>query len=137
MPILENQQHELFCQFVTQVGVSRAEAARRAGYAPANANRQAHRIMQMPAVQERIRELQERNADAAGVLNEELTAFWTGVMKNEGENMKNRLKASELIGKSLGMFVEKRVNENEGTITIEWREKNEDNDTVSSQKDMA
>ena len=121
----------MFCQFVTQVGVSRAEAARRAGYAPANANRQAHRIMQIPAVQARIRELQERNADAAGVLNEELTAFWAGVMKDEEENMKNRLKASELIGKSLGMFVEKRVNEHEGAITIEW-DSNEDNDTVSS-----
>lgn len=130
MPILKDARQERFCQELATVGVSQTEAARRAGYMPANANRQAHRLLQQPHIKQRMAELLERNADRAGVLNEELTEFWAGVMKDEEENMKNRLKASELIGKSLGMFVEKRVNENDGTITIEW--KHEDNDSVSS-----
>lgn len=131
MPMLENQQHEIFCQQVTQIGVSNAEAARRAGYAPANANRQGHRLMQIPAVRDRIKELQELNANESAVMNKKLTAFWAGVMEDEAEKMKNRLKASELIGKSLGMFIEKRVNDVDGTITIGW-DTSEDTDSVSS-----
>jgi hypothetical protein len=34
-------------------------------------------------------------------------AFWTKVMKDEAEDMRNRLKASELLGKSEKDFVEK------------------------------
>ncbi|MBQ8809479.1 MAG: terminase small subunit [Bacteroidales bacterium] len=136
MPILKDARQERFCQELAKVGMSQAEAARRAGYMPLHANRQAHRLLQQPHIKARMKELMERNADKAGVLNEELTAFWSNVMKDEAENMKNRLKASELIGKSLGMFVEKRLNENEGTITIEWRGQDEDHDTVPSEKDL-
>lgn len=120
MPKLKDARQELFCQKMATVGMSQAEAARQAGYAPANANRTASRLKQQPHIKRRIEELLERNADAVGVLNEELTAFWVGVVKDECENMKNRLKASELVGKSIGMFIEKRVNETDATVTIGW-----------------
>lgn len=130
MPILKDARQEKFCQELATVGVSQTEAARRAGYAPANANRTASRLLRYDHVKARLNELLERNACTAGDLNDELTDFWVGVMKNNDESMKNRLKASELIGKSIGMFVEKRVNENEGTLMVRWADG--DNDTVSS-----
>lgn len=39
---------------------------------------------------------------------EDIFQFWTNVFKDENEYMKNRIKASELLAKSKGAFVERR-----------------------------
>jgi len=38
---------------------------------------------------------------------EEIFAFWTEIFKSDRENTKNRLKASELLAKAEGAFIEK------------------------------
>lgn len=48
---------------------------------------------------------------------EEINAFWTNVMRDKGEETKDRLKASELRAKAAGAFVQKI--EHSGTLEVE------------------
>jgi phage terminase small subunit len=38
----------------------------------------------------------------------ETKRFWTGIMRDEGSDMKDRLRASEFIAKTNGAFIEKK-----------------------------
>lgn len=48
---------------------------------------------------------------------EELQVFWTTIMRDEENGLKDRMKASEYLGKSFGMFVEKIEQKN--TVSFE------------------
>ena len=39
---------------------------------------------------------------------EEINAFWTGIIRDEGQEMKDRLKASELRARAAGGFIERQ-----------------------------
>ena len=82
------------------------EAARKAGYK--SPRRRGYELMQMPKVQEAVkqRENKERRPHIAD--RKRRQEFWTQVMENEDEDMRNRLKASENLAKSEADFVERR-----------------------------
>ena len=48
---------------------------------------------------------------------EELQVFWTTIMRDEENGLKDRMKASEYLGKSFGMFVDKVEQKN--TVSFE------------------
>ena len=135
MAELADPKQERFCQEKVFGRCSDAEAARRAGYSPdnqKNCNRSAYRIKQYPHVQERLAELYAKLEDEVATQGDKLRDFWVGTMESERNKMQDRLKASELLAKSLGLFIEKRENKNEnsGVVELRWMGEDEDNDTV-------
>lgn len=108
--------HRLFAEtYARDPDAQRAAMA--AGYVKQNASNQAYRLLLRPDVAAYLQALalmhrSDRIADVA-----ELREFWTGIMRGAGEEMKDRLKASEMLGKSLGTFIEKR--EHSGNMTIQ------------------
>lgn len=49
---------------------------------------------------------------------QEVKEFWTKVLRNKGEETKERLKASEFIAKTNGAFIEKLQVEQDTTLSI-------------------
>ncbi|MFC2948547.1 terminase small subunit [Virgibacillus sediminis] len=100
------EKQKRFCDYYIETG-NAAEAARRAGYSTKTANRIATENLSKPVIQDYIkkrnRELEsERTADM-----KEVREYWTAVMRNNIEETKDRLKASEFIAKTNGAFVDK------------------------------
>ena len=80
------------------------KAAIKAGYSPAYARGNACKLVARSSVQEYIRELATKNDEEIVASISNVKGFWTRVMNDEEEMMKNRLKASELLAKTSGMF---------------------------------
>ena len=80
------------------------QAAIRAGYSAKTAYSIGQRLLKNVEVQQAMNE--HRNQDIAD--RESRQKFWTDVMKDSNEAMKDRLKASELLGKSECDFVERQ-----------------------------
>lgn len=79
------------------------QAAIRAGYSPKTAYSQGQRLLKKAETQNAMKEhldsvIADRNA---------CQRFWTQVMQDESEEMKNRLRASELLAKSECDFIER------------------------------
>lgn len=95
-----------FCEVFTGNGT---EAARIAGYT-GNDNvlgKTAHDLLRNPKVSQAIRERQEMEQRPHIAKRMERQAFWTRVMNDRSEDMRNRLKASELLGRSEADFTDK------------------------------
>ena len=96
-------------KFIAAYNGNGVEAARAAGYdgdynaLGVTANRLLKNAKIRAAIDQRI------NKDTKHVIasREERQAFWTQVLLNQEEEMRNRLKASELLGKSQADFTEK------------------------------
>ncbi len=97
------------------------QAARLAGYSKTTAEKQASRLLGKVGVQQAITE--RTNADPAVWTRRERQAFWTAVASGTGRfttaSLHDRLKASELLGKSQADFVERH--EHTGTLLLEVR----------------
>lgn len=106
MPVLENQRHELFAQGLAQ-GKSASEAYEAAGYSHNDGN--AVRLKGNEKVQARVAELQERAAVSVSLTREwVLEQLIDTVNKAKGtEDYAPANKALELLGKELGMFVDR------------------------------
>lgn len=122
MPVLDNPKHELFAQALAK-GKTQAEAYELAGYKPSEPN--ASRLTRHDKVQARVAEIQGRAAERA-----EISKAWVleklvenaaramqhkAVLDEDGEpigeyryegGVANR--ALELVGKELGMFVDRK-----------------------------
>lgn len=63
-------------------------------------------------VAERLNKLNEKlleRQESKVIFNaKQLREFWTSILTNEDSGMQNRIKASELLARSQGLFVEKR-----------------------------
>jgi phage terminase small subunit len=115
MPALPNQRHEKFAQFLA-MGKKRIEAHELAGYAPSRAN--SSTLANQEQIRARVAELQEKAGNLAiqvAAVNTGLTKSWVleklrdnaikGLKQKNGSAVANR--ALELIGRELGMFVER------------------------------
>ncbi|MGI2326008.1 MULTISPECIES: terminase small subunit [unclassified Methylococcus] len=83
------------------------EAARAAGYSERSANRIGPKLLSDVGIAAYVEELAEklRSKRIADVV--ELREFWTSVLRSPTEEMRDRIKAAELLAKSLGLFLEK------------------------------
>ena len=87
------------------------QAAIAAGYSETNARKNAYKLLKIPYVLECIAEFnskinvsvtpEERPRIASAI---RIKTFWSDVMNDEDEIMKNRLRASELLAKAAGLF---------------------------------
>ena len=126
--ILKNQKHEHFAQLIAKGNITKREAANTAGYSEKGAHVEATRLLKNPKIQARIAELTERKAEKV-ITTAAITKAW--VLEELRENAERCLqrkpildrngqevwafdapganRALELIGKELGMFVERKV----------------------------
>ena len=106
--------------FVAAYRGNAAEAARIAGYSPKWADRQGHTLIEKNGeIAAAIREREEKRVNSLILSREERQIFWSNVVRDPDEDMKNRLKASELLGRSEGDYLERFSNETPLPPTIE------------------
>lgn len=96
-----------FCEHYAGNGGNATQAAIDAGYSEDGARVEGSRLLTNANVLEYIRELSapsenKRIADAT-----EIKEFWSSIMRDNSEKTTDRLKASELLGKSAAMFIDK------------------------------
>lgn len=110
MPILPNPRHEAFAQALAK-GKSADEAYQMAGFKPDRGN--ASRLTANDSVQARVAELQGMAADRVVVDRQwVLTKLIENATNTQASNPGASNKALELIGKELGMFVDRSENVN-------------------------
>jgi len=104
-----NARQAAFVRAYVETG-NATEAARRAGYTGT-----AHalevtgsRLLRNAAVAAEVVKHAKKAEKASIATVEELHEFWTTLMRDDGAEMRDRLKASELRAKAAGVFVEKR-----------------------------
>ncbi|WP_458398194.1 terminase small subunit [Anaerotignum sp.] len=102
-----NEKQRRFCEFYAETA-NAAEAARLAGYSQKNARKIGQRLLTNVDILSYIRQLQDELATPriAGLL--EVKAYWSDTMRNEDLKQKDRLRASELLAKSAGAFLDPR-----------------------------
>jgi len=84
------------------------QAAIDAGYSEKTAEVQGSRLLRNVKVLEAIKNRQMERKTSTIASREEIQQFWTDVMTGlESEDMKDRLKASELLAKSEGYFLDR------------------------------
>jgi phage terminase small subunit len=93
------------------------QAAIRAGYSKKTAGSQAHDLLKKPEISLLVAQGQQAHIDRAIATRAERQKFWTKIMQDAGEDLRDRLKASELLGKSEADFTEKV--ELSGRLTLE------------------
>lgn len=109
-------------KFVDVYAGNATEAARKAGYDgnEVTLGQVGAENLKKPQIVKAIRDRRDTELAPFIASRIERQAFWTAAMNDDKLKMENRLKASELLGKSEGDFIE-RVDLNPGgPIKVEW-----------------
>jgi phage terminase small subunit len=88
-------------------GKSATQACKDAGYSETYANREASQLLGKPQIREAIDKLNQKLASPAIADVKERREFWTTTLRNCDVPWKDRLRASELLGKSEGDFIDR------------------------------
>lgn len=112
-----NPKHQAFADAYDGDGV---DAARKAGYAgsPAVLAVAASRLLRNAKIQDAIAKRRQAKTKRLIASREERQEFWTLVMQNAGEEMRERLKASELLGRSEADFIERIAGADGGPLVV-------------------
>ena len=87
----------------------------------------ASRLLTYVNIQNRLEELRkETNINSIATISE-IKEFWTNTLRNTEEKTKERIKASELLGKSYAMFVDKIESDVPTTINFIMTPKKREN----------
>lgn len=96
---------KLFCEYY--VGECRGNAeqsAIKAGYSRNCARSTGYKLLQKAEIKQYIAEKSTEIATENIATQQEVQEFWSSVLRDEDEAVKNRLRASELLAKVKGMF---------------------------------
>ena len=106
-------------KFVDAYTGNATEAARIAGYTGSEPTLAVtgHELLRNPKVSKAIANRQQKSATKIIATREDRQAFWTEVMSSGSEEMRDRLKASELLGRSGADFTDKVLHA--GQLTLE------------------
>jgi hypothetical protein len=112
MPILENARHERFAQEVAS-GSSQSGAYETAGFrsaTPAATKANASRLMSRPEVRERVAELQLAQGHEAKIKRSDVIEMLLADREraHASRQIAAAVRAAEVIGKLLGMFIDRR-----------------------------
>lgn len=101
-----NQRKRAFCEAYLLSG-NATKAAAEAGYSSKTARSIGQRLLTFADVQEYL-EQRNKEISAANTADvEEIRRFWTATMRDGGAKTGERLKASELLAKSYGAFLDR------------------------------
>lgn len=101
-----NARQKAFCEYYVACG-NATESAIKAGYSEKYTNKNVSKIRQNTAVQEYIKELQEKAKTSRIMTAVERREFLTEVIKNGNEKVQDRLKALDILNKMDGEYIEK------------------------------
>lgn len=106
-------------KFIEVYSGNGTEAAKLAGYTGSDnvLGKTAHDLLRNPKVVEAIKSRGKVHQEKRILNREERQAFWTQVMEDETQQMRDRLRASELLGRSEADFIEKI--QHSGNVTLE------------------
>ena len=94
------------------------QAAIRAGYSPKTAYSQGQRLLKDPDVKEVLEaDLTERKSELIAT-REQRQQLWTEIMYDTEQSTRDRLRASELLGKSCGDFIERIETKGEAVLDL-------------------
>lgn len=100
-----NPRQKLFAEYYCGEHLGNAEqSAIAAGYSRAYARGSVHKLLANACVQQYIAEINAKTESKMLANITDIKAFWSKVMNDETAEMKNRLRASELLAKAGGMF---------------------------------
>lgn len=102
--ILNSKQQLFISEYLTDFNAT--QAAIRAGYSVRSAGSIASELLKKPDIQQALQATITARNNNLIADREERKRFWSRVMLDENENMKHRLKASELLAKSEGDFIQ-------------------------------
>lgn len=102
--ILNSKQQLFISEYLTDFNAT--QAAIRAGYSVRSAGSIANELLKKPDIQQALQATITARNNNLIADREERKRFWSRVMFDENENMKHRLKASELLAKSEGDFIQ-------------------------------
>lgn len=107
-PKLKPQLKLVACNYVGKCCGNAERSVIEAGYSVAYARGNAYKLVAREDVQKYIEYLRSREGVIVRNIMEldELQEFWSDTIKNKGVPMRDRLRASELLGKSKGAFSE-------------------------------
>lgn len=97
---------KLFCEYYVACG-NATESAIKAGYSKRTARSIGQRLLQNVDIQNYIKELNEKNRTERMADMQEIKEFWTSTLRDKKAKMQDRIKASELLAKTEGAFLEK------------------------------
>ena len=83
------------------------QAALSAGYSSKTAYSIGHELLRKPEIQEAIQSRTGEKINSIIADREEIQSFWTEIMRDRESDPKDRLRASELLGKSEGDFLDR------------------------------
>lgn len=108
---------ELFIQEYL-IDFNATRAAKKAGYSEKTAYSQGQRLLKNVEVKNKITSLKKERISDLIATKEQRQQFWSKTMYDEEVDMKNRLRASELLGKSCGDFIDRVETKNENTLDM-------------------
>ena len=94
-----------FCEAYAANGGNALMAAKEAGYKQPHP--QGAENIQKPTIIKALELLREETTSAAIATREERQEYWTSVMRDESQDIKDRLRASEILGRAQGDFIDR------------------------------
>ncbi len=94
-------------RFVECFDGNATEAMIAAGYSAKSAASNVDKILKNTEIQAAIQNREKERNSAAIATREERQTFWTAILRDPETELRDRLRASELLGKSEGDFLEK------------------------------
>lgn len=111
-----NQRQRAFCESYLASGNATA-AAMEAGYSARTAYSSGQRLLKNVEVQEYLDRRNEEISEDSTAEVAEIRHFWTGILRDDMAKTADRLKASELLAKTYGVFLERFATEQRITST--------------------
>lgn len=96
-------------------------AAIESGYSRTTARAQSARLLANVGIRAALAELAADARSAAVADTQEVRAWWTAIMRNEAAEMRDRLKASELLARAAGDFAHSDAPATAGIIQVNLR----------------
>lgn len=101
-----NPKQKLFCEYYCGKHKGNAtQAAIEAGYSTKSVTTNTTKLLSNTNVQEYIKDISDKIEQKNISTIEDIQKFWSNVMNSNDEEMKNRLRASELLCKCKGGFI--------------------------------
>lgn len=117
-----NERERRFVDAYTGPAAGNATAAAiTAGYSRKTARQTGSRLLTKAHIRAAIEAATATSANAAILTRQQRQEFWTRVANDPEQEMKHRLKASELLGKSQGDFLERREHEHHHSGAVHLR----------------
>lgn len=112
------EKQRLFCLEYAKT-LNATAAAKAAGYSERTAYSQGNRLLKNVEVRKALSEIMGEIEEKLIADVSEIRQFWTQVMQDTDADLKHRLRASELLAKSLGAFEPQETQENKMSLT-DW-----------------